>query len=204
MVFYDARPLRLVGQVLFDLLVLAGCIVAVVLSRSLAAAITTVADLGTKVHAEGSAFQEQLSKTAKALGKIPFAGDTVSKPLRQASANAGAIADAGTQQHDATVQVAHLVGGSVAVILLLLVLLVTWARYRGRFIRTASATKRMDRTAAGTELLAVRALQRNAAASLGADVVDRWRHRDPATVAALADLERHHSGLRRTHRDTLD
>lgn len=203
MVFYDARPLRLAGQVLFDLLVLAGCIVAVLLGRSLASAITTVADLGTKVHAEGSAFQEQLSKTARALGKIPFAGDAVSKPLRQASANAGAIADAGTQQHDATVQVAHLVGGSVAVILLL-VLLVTWVRYRGRFIHTASATKRVDRTAAGTELLAVRALQRNAAADLGADVVDRWRHRDPATVAALADLERHHSGLRRTHRDTLE
>lgn len=195
MVIYDARPLRLAGQVLFDLLVVAGGVAAVLLGRALTAAISHLADIGARVHAEGSAFQQQLSKTAAALGKIPFAGDAVSTPLRQASRNAGAIADAGTQQHDATVHVAHLAGGSVIVILLL-ALLLTWVRYRGRFIRTATATNRVDRTRAGTELLAVRGLHRNTAATLGADVVDRWRQHDPAIIAALANVERHACGLR--------
>lgn len=195
MVTYDARPLRLAGQVLFDLLVVAGVVAAVILGRALTAAITHLADVGSRVHAEGSAFQQQLSKTAAALGKIPFAGGTVSAPLQQASRNAGAIADAGAQQHNATVHVAHLVGGSVIVILLL-VLLLTWVRYRGRFIRTATATNRVDQTPAGTELLALRGLHRRAAATLGADVVDRWRQRDPAVIVALADVERHACGLR--------
>ncbi|WP_220456634.1 hypothetical protein [Curtobacterium sp. ME12] len=180
---------------LFDLLVVAGGVAAVILGRALTAAISGLSDIGTRVHAEGSAFQQQLAKTAAALGKIPFAGDTVSTPLRQASRNAGAIADAGTQQHDATVHVAHLAGGSVIVILLLMLLL-TWIRYRGRFIRTATATNRVGRTPAGTELLAVRGLHRNTAATLGTDVVDRWRQRDPAVIAALADIEHRASGLR--------
>ena len=203
MVFYDVRPLRRAGQVLFDVAVVVGCVAAVLVGTALSAAISTVAVLGTRVHKEGSAFQEQLSKTARALGKIPFGGDSVSAPLRRASKNAGAIADAGTQQHDAILQVAHLVGGSIAVILLL-VLLLTWVRHRGRFIRAASATQRIAQTPAGVELLAVRALQRNAAASLGRDVVDRWRHRDPATILALADLERRENGLRQQERATID
>lgn len=194
MVIYDARPIRLAGQVLFDLLVVAGSVAAVILGRALTAAISGLADIGTRVHAEGSAFQQQLAKTAAALGKIPFAGDTISAPIREASRNAGAIADAGTQQHNATVHVAHLVAGSVIVILLL-ILMLTWIRYRGRFIRTATATNRIARTPAGTELLAIRGLHRKAAATLGADVVDRWRQRDPAVIAALADIERRASGL---------
>lgn len=201
MVIYDARPVRLAGQVLFDVVVIAGGVIAVLLGRALTASISGLADIGTRVQSEGSAFQEQLAKTAKALGKIPFAGDTVSAPLRQASKNAGKIADAGSQQHDATVHVAHLVGGSVIVILLL-VLLLTWVRYRGRFIRMATATSRVAGTPAGTELLAVRGLQRAAAATLGADVVDRWRRREADTVTALANVERRACGLRQEHQPT--
>lgn len=195
MVVYDARPLRAAGQVLFDVLVVVGCVVAVVLGRSITAAITALADIGTRVRTEGSAFQEQLAKAARALAEVPFAGDAVSAPLRRASGSAGAIAAAGAQQHDTTVHVADLVGGSVAAILLL-VLLTTWVRYRARFVRTATATQRVARTPAGTELLAVRGLRRDGAAVLGADVVERWRRGDPATVAALADVERRACGLR--------
>jgi len=196
MVFYDARPLRTAGQVLLDLIVVGGIVVAVLLGRALSRSISALADIGTRVHDQGSAFQEQLRKTATALDRVPFIGDSVSAPLKDASRSAGRIAAAGAQQHRETLHAAHLLGTSLAVVLIV-VLVVVWVRYRGGFIRSASETHRLDRQPDGTELLAVRALTtRNAAGRLGPDVVDRWRRRDPETILALADLERRSSGLR--------
>jgi hypothetical protein len=197
MVLYDARPLRLAGQVLLDLVVVGGIVVAVVLGRAVSASISALAGIGTRLHGQGTAFQEQLSRTATALDKVPFVGKSVSSPLRQASRSAKQLADAGTQEHAEALHLAHLLGTSLAVVLVI-VLVVVWIRYRGGFIRRASATRRLDLVPDGTELLAVRALTtRNAAGSLGHDVVDRWRNRDPDTVLALAELERRSSGLRR-------
>ncbi|WP_022882171.1 hypothetical protein [Gryllotalpicola ginsengisoli] len=195
MVFYDARPLRLAGQVLLDLIVVAGLVMAVVLGTVISTSISALAAIGTRVHEDGDAFQTQLSKAAQALRKVPFAGDAVSSPVREAAKDARSIAAAGAQQHDATIQLAHLVGTGVAVALILALLLI-WARYRGGFIRAATAVRRLQRSGDGTELLAVRALvTRNAAAKLGEGVVERWRRGDPDTIHALADLERRASGL---------
>lgn len=196
MVIYDARPFRTAGQVLLDVIVVGGIVVAILVGRAVSASISALAGIGTRVHEQGSAFQEQLRSTASALDKVPFIGGSVSSPLRDASRSAGEIAAAGAQQHRETLHLAHLLGTSLAVVLVV-VLLAVWIRYRGGFIRAASATLRLGRQPDGTELLAVRALTtRDAAARLGAGVVDRWRHRDPETIAALADLERRSSGLR--------
>jgi hypothetical protein len=194
-VFYSARPVQRVRQVVLDVVVLLGCVLAVVIGTTVSGAISGIAAIGTRVNRDGSAFQEQLGKAASALGKVPFAGDAVSRPLREASERAGAVAAAGTEQHDATVRLAHLVGAGVAVVLVVALLLV-WLHFRGGFVRTATATARLGRQPAGTELLAVRALTtRSEVTRLGADVVERWRQGDPATVRALADLERRASGL---------
>jgi hypothetical protein len=196
MVVYDARPVRRIGQVVVDVVVVVGCVLAVLLGRSVSGSIARLATIGTRVQDEGSAFQRQLSAAARALGDIPFAGDAVSAPLRKASGNAGAIAAAGAQQHDTAVHLAHVVGTTIAVVLVVVLLLV-WLAVRGGFIRTATAAHRIDRSPDGTELLALRALVgRDAAAALGPDVVERWRRRDPATVTALAELERRGCGLR--------
>jgi hypothetical protein len=196
MVVYDSRPLRRVRQVVVDVLVVVGIVLAVVVGRDVAGSIARLASIGTRVQSEGSAFQEQLSATARALADIPLAGDAVSAPLRRAGEHAGAVAAAGAQQHDTAIHLAHLVGGGLTVVLVALLVLV-WFRTRGRFVRAATATSRVDRSAGGTELLALRALVgRDAATALGPGVVDRWRHGDAATVAALADLERRSCGLR--------
>jgi hypothetical protein len=177
--------------------VVAGIIVAVILGRSISRSISGLASIGTRVHQQGTAFEKQLGSTAKALGKIPFIGSDVSRPLKNASTTAGSIATAGTQQHDQTLHLAHLVGAGTATVLIL-ALLVIWVRYRGGFIGRASATKRLDRSPDGTELLAIRALvTRNAAKDLGPGVVERWQHRNEATIHQLADIERNASGLRR-------
>lgn len=195
-VFYSARPAQRSRQVVVDVVVVVGCVLAVVLGVVVTRAIAGLAAIGTRVNRDGSAFQEQLDKAATALGRLPFAGDSVSAPLRDASSHAGAIAAAGSQQHDATVRLAHLVGGGVAVVLLLAFVLL-WLLVRGRFVRQATAVQRLAGQPAGTELLALRALTTHPdAARLGTDVVDRWRRGDPATVRALAELERRRSGLR--------
>ncbi|GAA4265932.1 hypothetical protein [Frondihabitans peucedani] len=200
MVLYDARPVRLVGQIVLDLVVVAGIVVAVLLGRAVTASISGLAGIGTRVHDQGSAFHEQLSRAATAIGRIPFAGKAVSRPLRDASRSAASIAAAGRQQHDETIRLAHQVGTGVAVVVILLLVLV-WLRYRGGFIRSASAARRLDRRPGGEELMALRALvTRDRAAGLGPDVVERWRQQDPETVRALADLERRSSGLLRATR----
>lgn len=198
MVFYDARPLRIVGQLLLDIVVLGGIVAAVLLGRAISASISTLATIGTRVHDQGTVFQQQLGATAAALDRVPFIGESVSKPLRDASRSAKQIAAAGAQQHQQTLHVAHLIGISLAVVLIV-VLITVWIRYRGGFIRSASATHSLSAGPNGTELLAVRALTtRNTASSLGADVVERWRLGDPEIITALADLERRSSGLRGT------
>lgn len=194
-VLYSARPGQRARQLVVDAVLVAGLVVAVVVGVLIARAIGGLAAIGTRVSDQGSAFQQQLGKAAAALGELPFAGDAVSRPLRQAAAHAGAVADAGTQQHDDTLRLAHLVGGGTTV-LLGVVLLLTWALLRGPFVRTATIVRRIERGPAGTELLAVRTLVTNPdAAHLGADVVERWRRGDLATVQALADLERRRNGL---------
>jgi hypothetical protein len=178
MIFYDARPVRPVGQIALDLIVVVGIVVSVVLSRTVSESISALAGIGTRVHDQGSAFQQQLSKTATAIGKIPVAGGAVSRPLKDASKSAASNAAAGTQQHDETIHLAHQVGAGLAIILILL-LVIVWLRYRGGFIRRASATRRVDRRPGGAEVLALRALvHRDAASTFGPDVVDRWRQND--------------------------
>lgn len=198
MVIYDARPVRTAAQVLLDVVVLGGIVVAVLLGRAVSASISALAAIGGRVNEQGSAFEQQLRRTADALGDVPLVGSSVSRPLRDASRSAGDIAAAGSQQQEETLHLAHLLGTSLAVVLVV-VLVAVWLRYRGGFIRRASATRRLAQQPDGTELLAVRALTtRDAVGRLGADVVDRWRQRDPETVLALAEIERRSSGLRVT------
>ncbi|MEV7934134.1 hypothetical protein [Curtobacterium sp. NPDC089185] len=196
MVIYDARLVRTAAQVLLDVVVLGGIVVAVLLGRAVSASISALAAIGGRVDEQGSAFEQQLRRTADALGDVPLVGSSVSRPLRDASRSAGDIAAAGSQQQEETLHLAHLLGTSLAVVLVV-VLVAVWLRYRGGFIRRASATRRLAQQPDGTELLAVRALTtRDAVGRLGAGVVDRWRQRDPETVLALAEIERRSSGLR--------
>lgn len=198
MVIYDARPVRTAAQVLLDVVVLGGIVVAVLLGRAVSASISALAAIGGRVDEQGSAFEQQLRRTADALDDVPLVGSSVSRPLRDASRSAGDIAAAGSQQQEETLHLAHLLGTSLAVVLVV-VLVAVWLRYRGGFIRRASATRRLAQQPDGTELLAVRALTtRDAVGRLGAGVVDRWRQRDPETVLALAEIERRSSGLRVT------
>lgn len=196
MVIYDARPVRTAAQVLLDVVVLGGIVIAVLLGLAVSSSIGALAAIGGRVHEQGSVFEDQLRRTADALGDVPFVGRPVSAPLEEASRSAGSIAAAGTQQQQETLHLAHLLGTSLAAVLIV-VLLAVWFRYRGRFIRRASVTQRLAAAPDGTELLAVRALTtRGAVATLGVDVVDRWRQGDPGTVLALAEIERRSTGLR--------
>jgi hypothetical protein len=197
MVVYDARPIRLAQQIVLDLVVVIGIIAAAILGRTISRSISGLASIGTRVHQQGTAFEKQLGSTAKALGKIPFIGNDVSSPMKNASKTAGSIAAAGTQQHDQTIHLAHLVGTGTSTVLIL-ALVIIWVRYRGGFIRHATATRRLDRSPDGTELLAIRALvNRNATKALAPGVVQRWQNRDQTTIQQLAEIERNASGLRR-------
>jgi hypothetical protein len=200
MVLYDARPLRAAGQVVLDVVLVGGVVLAILLGRAVSHSVAALADVGARVQEQGSAFGDQLRRAATALGDVPLVGDQVAAPLRDASGTAARIAAAGSEQQRATLQLAHLLGTSLAIVVIVVVV-VLWLRYRAAFIRSASSTARLGRLPAGREVLALRALvSRDAAAGLGADVVQRWRDRDEATVEALADLEYRSSGLRRSSR----
>lgn len=120
-------------------------ITAILLGRAVSASISTLAATGNRVHDQGTASQQQLGATTTALDQVPFIGESVSKPLRDASRSAKEIAAAGTQQHQQTLHVANLVGTSLTVVLII-VLIAIRVRYRGGFIQSASATRHLSST----------------------------------------------------------
>lgn len=200
MVLYDARPLRAAGQVLLDVVLVGGVVLAILLGRAVTRSVAALADVGARVQDQGSTFGRQLGRAASALGDVPLVGDSVASPLRDASGTARRIAAAGAAQQRETLHLAHLLGTGLTVVVVVVVLAV-WLRYRASFIRSATVTARTARLPSGEEVLALRALvTRDAAARLHPDVVARWQDRDAGTIRTLADLERRSSGLRRSGR----
>jgi hypothetical protein len=74
-----------------------------------------------------------------------------------------------------------------------------WLFLRVRFFRRKWAVSGLAATAAGQQLLALRALTNRPPrklAAVGADPVAGWRYEDPVTVRALAALELRAAGIR--------
>lgn len=195
---YSDVPARAAVQVLSDVAVLTWVVLWVWVGRAVHDAIATMAAVGTSLEGGASGLSDRLSAAGRQAARLPFVGDDVAKPLRDAGGAAADVANAG---RDFTVKVdslADLLGVLTAITPIVLVVGM-WLSLRYTFARRAAATAKAARSPAGENLLALRALTTRPLRLLAAvhpDPVAAWRDGDPAVVSRLAALEAARSGVR--------
>lgn len=195
---YSSRPVHAALQVLWDLAAIATLVVAVWLSEQVRAAIASLGGFGQQIEDAGSGFATTLSGAGDALAQVPFVGDGVAQPFRDASGSAGDLAAAGTALQQSVEALASAVGVALWLLPAMFLVLV-WLVPRIRFALRAAGTAKVARTEGGRDLLALRALVAQPAARVLALVPDparALRTGDAAAMDALAALELRAAGAR--------
>jgi hypothetical protein len=185
-------------QVLGDLAAIVVIVVGVVVAVAIHNAIAAFKGIGRDVERSGNDFSSTMSDIGDKLSGVPLIGGGISAPFASASDAGGTLADAGTNWQNGVEHLATLLGWTVAG-LVVLVVLVGWARPRivGGIRRAAIA--RLASASPSLDLLALRALTTRparAVTKLDADVVAAWRRGDPEVIRRLAALELKASGVR--------
>lgn len=194
---YAAAPARAARQVLGDLLLLAWVAGWAWAGQQARAAVDL---LGTPGRETASAADDLAGRFHDVEGRIddlPAVGDDLAAPFQGAAQAAESLAAAGRAQAETVTDVALLAGLAVFLVPVLLVA-VLYVPLRVRFVRRASAGRRL--AAADPALLALRALVNRPPRDLlriTPDPATAWRTGDPDTIRALADLELRSLGLRR-------
>ena len=198
MKIYADRSPRLLFQIVTDLLVVAWVYAWIRSAFWLHDQVSKLAVPGQKLEGAGTGLADNLADAGGRVAAAPLVGDELRAPFDRAADAARAVADAGRDQQDVVGNLALALAVIVAVVPIVLVLL-GWLPLRVRWIRRASAASAVRRSAAGRDLLALRALATQPLrrlARLGPDVADSWRSGDDSTVNALAALELRSLGLK--------
>jgi hypothetical protein len=194
---YSTRPLRLFGQLISDITISLWTLVWVFVGLAVHDAISTIADAGRQVESGSQGIAGNLASAGHGAQHIPLVGDAVSKPLTAASDAAMDIAGAGHSLDTTASWLAVLLALAVASPPILAVTM-PWLFLRLRFFRRKWTVTALAATAAGQQLLALRALANRSPAklaSVSADPVGAWRREDPATIHRLAALELRAAGI---------
>lgn len=202
MKLYADRPVRLLKQLLGDVLVVVLVYLGIRLGRRAHEAVAALAEPGRDAEAAARSLDGTLRGTARDVDDAPLVGGTLAKPFRALASTSRDLAVSAQSYQDTVAQVALLTGVVVAAVPILL-LLALWLPRRLAWVVEASAAHRLMRAGpAAAELLAVRALARqplHRLARLGPDVVTGWRSGDPAATDRLARLELDELGLTARH-----
>jgi hypothetical protein len=199
---YSTKPVRLFGQLMSDICVSIWTTVWVFVGLAVHSAIATIADAGRQVESGSKGVAGNLASAGHDAQHIPLVGDAVGKPLTAASKAALDIASAGHDLDTTASWLAWVLALAVASTPILTVA-GPWLFLRLRFFRRKLAVTALAATAAGQQLLALRALANRSPAKLAAvspDPIGAWRHEDPIVIRGLAALELKAAGIRlRTH-----
>ena len=202
MKLYADRPVRLLNQLLGDVLVVVLVYLGIRLGRRAHEAVAALAEPGRDAESAARSLDGTLRGTARDVDDAPLVGGTLAKPFRALASTSRDLAVSAQSYQDTVAQVALLTGVVVAAVPILL-LLALWLPRRLAWVVEASAAHRLMRAGpAAAELLAVRALARQPLrrlARLGPDVVTGWRSGDPAATDRLARLELDELGLTARH-----
>ncbi|KZS75134.1 hypothetical protein A4G26_22645 [Mycobacterium kansasii] len=195
---YSTRPVRLAIQLFSDITVAAWTTVWVLVGLAVHSAISTIAEAGRQIENGSQGIAGNLASAGHGAQHIPLVGDAVSKPITAASEAALDIAGAGHSLDTTASWLAVLLALAVAATPILAVAM-PWLFLRLRFFRRKWTVTTLAATAAGQQLLALRALANRSPAKLAAvsaDPVGGWRREDPATIRGLAALELRAAGVR--------
>ena len=199
MKLYADRPARLARQVVGDVLLVVLIWLFVRAGRATHEHVDALAGPGRDAEAAGVRFSDNMRTAAGKLGGVPFVGDSVSKPFRDAATSGQDLADAARSFQATVGQVATVLGLVVALVPIVLVVAL-WVPRRVAWVVEASAATRLAQAGRqATDLLALRALATQPLprlARLSPTVAQAWRAGDPAAIDALATLELDSLGLR--------
>ncbi|MBP2456079.1 hypothetical protein [Mycolicibacterium lutetiense] len=195
---YASRPGRLLAQLFSDVAVLTWTAVWILVGMAVHSAVSTIAEVGRQVESGANGIADNLGSAGDSTDSVPLVGDTLSKPLRAASEAALDIAGAGHSLDSTASWLAWVLALAVAAAPILFVAM-PWLYLRVRFFRRKWTAITLASTAAGEQLLALRALANRPLAKLTAvsdDPVGAWRSQDPRAIRGLAALELRSAGMR--------
>jgi hypothetical protein len=195
---YAQTPRRRMFQVLADLLVIAWVITWVRAGRWVHDTVAVLAGPGRTLEDAGTSLSDGLNSAGDTVARVPLVGDDARTPFTAAGNAADSISQAGVEVQEGAMQLAMLLGLTIAAVPILLVVAV-WFMARARFVSRARAARRILDSAADLDLFALRALAKQpvrALARISDDPADAWRTKDPDVVRALAALELRSLGLR--------
>ncbi|MFB9319850.1 hypothetical protein [Cryptosporangium minutisporangium] len=200
-VLYSARTVHGLRQLLGDLLAVGLVWWAVRLQGWVDEQISKLAAPGQTLQEAGNGFSGGLSSAGDKVGRLPGVGDDLREPFDRAAGAGDQVAEAGRTLHDTVERTATVMGLLAAAIPLLIVL--WWALRRWRWVREATAARRLVRGGADASFFALRALAHQPlsevtriARRLEVDPGEAWRNGHPEAVQALARLELTRLGLR--------
>ncbi|HYZ67798.1 MAG TPA: hypothetical protein VE666_08345 [Mycobacterium sp.] len=196
---YATTPVRLVAQVVSDIVVIAWTTVWVLVGIAVHSAVATIAEFGGQVEDGANGVAHNLDSAGSGAGRVPLIGDALAKPLTAAGEAARDIAGAGHNLDTTATWLAWLLALAVASPPILAVAM-PWLVLRIRFFRRKWTAITLARTPAGEQLLALRALANRPLgklAAISADPVGAWRHYDAVAIRGLATLELRAAGVAR-------
>ncbi|KHO17782.1 hypothetical protein [Mycolicibacterium setense] len=195
---YASRPGRLLAQLFSDVAVITWTAVWVLVGVAVHSAVSTIAEVGRQVQSGADGVADNLASAGDSTDHVPLIGDTLSTPLRAASEAALDIAGAGANLDSTASWLAWVLALAVAAAPILFVAM-PWLYLRVRFFRRKWTAITLASTAAGEQLLALRALANRPLAKLTAvsdDPVGAWRSQDQQAIRGLAALELRSAGMR--------
>ena len=194
---YADLPARRTAQVCADVAVVCWVLLWAWCGHAVHDATLRLAGPGRQVETSATSLAERLEAAGSAVGGLPVVGDRAGAPLDQAGSAARELAGAGRAQVSAVGTLASWLGWTLALVPIALALAAHVPR-RVRFVRRATAGRRLVDSAADLDLFALRALAHqplHRLAAISSDPVQAWRDRDRGVVRRLALLELRDSGL---------
>jgi hypothetical protein len=188
----------LAWQVVADLLALAWIGLWVAIALAIRGLVLRLRAPGEAMIDAGTSLRDTFTDAADRAGRVPIVGDDLAGALERGAEPGESLINAGQSHIDRIESLAFWLM-VVLIVLPLLFVLAIWLPARLRYAREAGTIKRLMRTGAHRDLLALRAVIQTPVWRLvrvSADPVGDWRRADPAALDALAGIELAELGLR--------
>jgi hypothetical protein len=195
--YADTSP-RLAWQVVADILALAWIGLWVAIALAVRGLVLRLRAPGEAMIEAGTSLRDTFAGAADRANNLPIIGDDLAGALERGTRPGESLIVAG-QSHIDRIETLAFWLMVVLIVLPLLFVLAIWLPIRLRYAREAGAVKRLMRTGAHRDLLALRAMIQTPVWRLvrvSADPVGDWRRGDPAALEALAAIELSELGLR--------
>ena len=197
MKLYADAPGRQARQVVADVLLLLWFWLWVRVGWAVHDATLALAVPGEQIERAGTGLAGRLRDAGESVGGLPLVGDEVRTPFDGAGDAADSLAAAGTAQVEAVGTLANWLGLAVGAIPILVVAAV-YLPLRWRFVRAATAGRRLVDSGGDVDLFALRAMSHqplHRLTRISSDPAGAWRRGDADVVRALAELELKDVGL---------